>query len=146
MPPIRRRTTSRSGRVTRSGYLPPLHLQLLRRERPDGVDRRRVGEGGDVDRAELAGGDRQGAVERIGAVMGADDVAVLLARGADEGSAMGGIGRAPDDRLRVLAAGVGVRGQDDVLLHRVFDRELRSAGVLPNLTEWSSSAYRHQSR
>jgi hypothetical protein len=57
------------------------------RERPDRLDRRRVGEIGDVDRAELAGGDGEGAIERIGAVMRADDVAMLLARRADDGAA-----------------------------------------------------------
>src|SRR5260221_4754309 len=89
------------------------------REGTDLLDRRRVSEVGNVDRAELAGGDRQRPVERIGAVMRPDDVAVLLARGPDERPAHRRVGRAPDDRLPVLAAGGGVRGQDDVLLHPV---------------------------
>src|SRR5260370_6347058 len=107
------------------------------RKRADRLDRCRVGEIRDVDRAELAGGDRQRPVERIGAVMRPDDVAPLLARGADDRAARGSIGRPPDDGLRV-AAGGGMRGKYDVLLQRAFDRKLRSTGVLAKLTEWAS--------
>ena len=86
------------------------------RERPDGRGRIGVGQVGAADRVERAGRDRERAIERIGAAMGADDVAVLEPRHrADDRSALARRGRAPMNRKARLAARLRMGGQADVI-------------------------------
>ncbi len=89
-------------------------------ERSDRRHRRRIGEIGHVDRAQLPGGDRERAIERVGPGMGADHVAVRIVRGRDERPARGRALRPPGDRLHCPAA-ARVGRQDNVLLHRYLN-------------------------
>ena len=78
------------------------------RKRPDGRGGMGVGEIRAPDRIERAGRDRKRAIDRIGAAMGADHVAVLRPRHrADDRSAFARAGRAPVDGKLHLRPGTG---------------------------------------
>ena len=86
------------------------------RERPDGRGRMGVGEVGAADRIERAGRDRERAIERIGAAMRADDVAVSRARyGADDRPALARGRRAPGNGKFELRARRRVRRQANMV-------------------------------
>ena len=100
-----------------------------------------VGEVGPADRIERARGDRERAIDRIGAAVAADDVAVVEPRHrADHRTACAGRSRAPLDRTR-LAAGLRVGGEADVIgavrrhVRLVLKNRLhpRSGGVTPEV-------------
>ncbi len=74
-------------------------------ERADCVGRHRVRQIRPMSGRELAGGDRQRTVERIGPAMRADDVALIgVAQRPDDRPAPDGIGSAPIDRRSRLGA------------------------------------------
>src|SRR5580692_594202 len=108
------------------------------RERTDRCRRMRVGEIGSPDRVERARGDREWAVDRIGAAMGADDVAVLRAGyRADDRTALARAGRAPLDRELELAARRRMRSDPDMVnpvgtSHRGPSFRLDFLGVVPS--------------
>ena len=107
-----------------------LRLRPLR-ERPDGRGRIGVGQVGAADRVERPGRDRERAVERIGAAMGADDVAVMKPRHrADDRSPRASRGRAPVDREARLAARLRMGGETDVI--GAVGRHVRSVAGKPN--------------
>ena len=86
------------------------------RERPDAHGGMRVGEVRPADRIERACGDRKRAIERIGAAVAADGVAVARPRnGADDRAAFARARRPPADRKARLAAGLGMRGDADMI-------------------------------
>ncbi len=86
------------------------------RERPDGRGRKGVGEIGTADRIERAGRDRERAIHRIGAAMAADHVAIRRPRHrADDRAARARIRSTPVDRERMLGAGLGMRGEADMV-------------------------------
>ncbi|CCD99338.1 hypothetical protein BRAS3809_2590011 [Bradyrhizobium sp. STM 3809] len=85
-------------------------------ERADGGGGMGVGEVRAADRIERAGGDRERAVDRVGAAMAADDVAILRPRHrADHRAALARACRAPVEREVMLGAWHRVRGQADVI-------------------------------
>ena len=108
------------------------------RERTDRCRRMRVGEIGAPDRVERARGDRERAVDRIGAAMGADDIAVLRAGyRADDRTALARAGRAPLDRELELASRRRMRGDPDMInpigtSHRGPSFRLDFLGVVPS--------------
>ena len=109
------------------------------RERPDGRGRMGVGEVGPADRIERAGGDRERAIDRIGAAMGADDVAVLRARHrADDRPALARGGAPQWIGKSSLAPGAGceVRRIWSVRLERVIARPQNGDGP-PRRRAWS---------
>src|SRR5262249_36228609 len=82
--------------------------------RPNGRGRIGIGQVRTADRVERAGGDRERAIERIGAAMGADDVAVMKPRHrADHRTALARGRRPPVDGKARLALRMG--GQADVI-------------------------------
>ena len=82
---------------------------------PDRHRRRGVGQVGPMQRIEAARSDRERAVERVGAGMGADHVAPAeIAEGADHRPARCRAGGAPGDLGRLRTARARVRGQRDV--------------------------------
>ena len=86
------------------------------RERADGNGGLRVGEVGPSNRIERAGGDGKRAVDRIGAAMRADDVAVGWPRHrADDGSALARRRRAPGNGKARLGARRGMRGEANMV-------------------------------
>ena len=86
------------------------------RKRADGCGGMGVGEVRTPDRIERAGRNGQRAVDRIGAAMGADHVAVRRARHrSDDRSALARAGGAPVDGELVLAARRGMRGKADMV-------------------------------
>ena len=75
-----------------------------------------IGEVRAPDRIERAGRDGERAIDRIGAAMGADDVAILRARHrADDRSALARGGGAPLDREAQLGARRRMRGNADMV-------------------------------
>ena len=86
------------------------------RERPDGRGGERVGEIGAADRIERAGRDRERPIDGVGAAMAADHIAVRRPRhGTDDRSARARVGSAPLDRESMLATGLGMRGEADMV-------------------------------
>ena len=104
------------------------------RERADGRGGNGVGEVRPADRIERAGGHRERAIERIGAAMAADDVAVAGPRHrADDRAALARGRRAPVDREARLAAGLRMRGETDMIrsvraIHFTNPKSHRPAG------------------
>jgi hypothetical protein len=111
-----------------------LRREAFRRQMPPGIERhdaarlaplrewtdarRRVGVGqiGTADRIERAGGDRERAIDRIGAAVAADDVAVLRPRHrADDRTALARGRRVPADRKALLGARRRMGGEADVV-------------------------------
>ena len=104
------------------------------RERADADRRVGIGEIRPADRIERAGGHRERAIERIGAAMAADDVAVAGPRHrADDRAAFARGWRTPVDREARLAAGLRMRGEADVVgsvraIHFTNPKSHRPAG------------------
>ena len=74
-------------------------------KRTDGRGRIGVGEVGAADRVKRPGGDGQRAIDRVGAAVTTDDVAVLRPRDrADDRPALARTGRTPNDGERRLCA------------------------------------------
>jgi len=72
------------------------------RVRADALDRRGIGEVGDMIVGERSRGDRERAVNRVAAGMAADRIAMRrVAQGRDHRSAFGGAGRAPNELRRL---------------------------------------------
>src|SRR5450631_2999946 len=86
------------------------------REGADGGRRKSIGEVGSPDWIERARRNRQRTIKRVGAAVTADDIAVPRpGHRTDDRSAFARGRRSPVDREARFAAGLGVRGQTDMI-------------------------------
>ena len=98
------------------------------RERSDGGGGMGVGQVGPADRVERARRNRERAIERIGAAVGADHIALPeLRHGADDRPALARRRRPPMDREAHFCPRVGMRGEPDMI------RTVRRAHLQPVL-------------